>query len=494
MRISFYGADRTVTGSCHLIETNGLRVLLDMGLYQGHRDEARRINEYLPFDPQSIDTIVLSHGHLDHCGKLPVALRNGFGGSIFATPATCEVARVVLQDAAKIQEEDADYLNRRARDPDMEQVQPLYTYSDVGSVLKAFRRVPYGRTTELGNGASFTFYDAGHILGSAYLVLETVEAGKRRRVLFTGDIGRYETPILRDPQPLDDATAGTPFDAVITESTYGGRVHAPMAQIEPQLLAVVRETIARKGRLVVPAFAVGRTQTMLWYMQKFIAEKQIPSIPVYVDSPMGVEMTRVTTEFRENYDAQTNAMIGSKDLFGLANVTLATSREESKRVNADHGPCVIIASSPTCEFGRILHHVAASVERERDTILFCGWTPPNTLGRRLQDGHRRVRVLDRWYDLRCQVTTLHGLSAHADGDELLRFLKPTLMPQTTAYVVHGEAGQAETFAARLVNAGVGRAIVPAMESADFSGVTPVATVTPDEDDRGPSTAVAARME
>lgn len=494
MRISFYGADRTVTGSCHLVETNGLRVLLDMGLYQGHRDEARRINEYLPFDPRTIDAIVLSHGHLDHCGKLPVAMKHKFRGPIFATPATCEVARVVLQDSAKIQEEDVEYLNRRSREPGGPMVEPLYTFSDVGAVLKAFRRVPYGRRTDLGNGVTFTFYDAGHILGSAYVVLETTENGKPRRVLFTGDIGRYDTPILRDLQPLEDAAQGAPFDAVITESTYGGRQHAPMAQVEPQLLAVVKETIARKGRLVVPAFAVGRTQTMLWYAQKFIAEKKIPPIPVYVDSPMGVEVTKVTAEFRENYDEQTKAMIGTGDLFGLANVTLATSREESKRVNADQGPCVIIASSPTCEFGRILHHVAGSVERDRDTILFCGWTPPNTLGRRLQDGQRRVRVLDRWYDLKCQVTTLHGLSAHADGDELLRFLGPTLKPQTTAYVVHGEADQAETFAARLVNAGIGRAIVPAMDSAEFSGVAPVATVTPDDSDTGSSGGSSARME
>ncbi len=480
MRISFFGADRTVTGSCHLIETNGVRVLLDMGMYQGHRDEARRINEYLPFDPQSLDAIVLSHGHLDHCGKLPVALKHEFRGPIYATPATCEVARIVLQDAAKIQQEDAEYLNRRSREPGVEPIEALYTYSDVGAVLKAFRRVPYGRKTEIGQGVSFTFYDAGHILGSAYVVLETIENGQLRKVLFTGDIGRYDTPILRDPQPLEHSKAA-PFDVVITESTYGGRMHAPMAQVEPQLLAVVKETIARKGRLIVPAFAVGRTQTMLWYAQKFIAEKQIPPIPVYVDSPMGVEVTKITSEFRENYDTQTNEMIGNRDLFGLANVTLATSREESKRVNSDKGPCIIIASSPTCEFGRILHHVAGSVERDRDTILFCGWTPPNTLGRRLQDGNKRVRVLDRWYEVKCQVTTLHGLSAHADGDELLRFLEPTLSPKTTAYVVHGEADQAEIFAARLVNAGMGRAVVPAMETSDYNGVAPIIDVRKDEE-------------
>ncbi|HEV7300203.1 MAG TPA: MBL fold metallo-hydrolase [Tepidisphaeraceae bacterium] len=489
MRIHFCGANRTVTGSSHLVEINGKRILLDMGMYQGQRDEARRINEYQSFDPRSLDAIVLSHGHLDHCGRLPVALREGYTGPIYATPATCEVARVVLQDSARIQEEDAEYLNRRSRSPQGEEVSPLYTFSDVGAVLKAFRRTPYRQPTDLGNGVSFTFHDAGHILGSAYVVMEFEELGKKRRLLFTGDIGRYDTPILRDPEPL----AGT-FDVVITESTYGGRAHGPMDDVEPQFLEAVQQIIRSKGRLIIPSFAVGRTQTVLWYMQKFVAEGKIPSIPIYVDSPMGAEVTRITSEFRENYDTQTQELIGQKDLFGLGKVTLATSREESKRVNADRGPCVIIASSPTCEFGRVLHHVAMSVEREQDLIVFVGWIPPHTLGRRLQEGQTRVRILDRWYDLKCQVRTLHGLSAHGDGDELLRFLGPTLKPQTTAYIVHGEADQAETFAARLVAAGVGRAVVPAMESSDFSGAVARVTVDPDSEDTGRREGASAQME
>jgi metallo-beta-lactamase family protein len=489
MRIQFCGANRTVTGSSHLLDMNGKRILLDMGVYQGQRDEARRINEHLPFDPQSLDAIILSHGHLDHCGKLPVALRNGFKGPIYATPATCEVARVVLQDAARIQEEDAEYLNRRSRGPDAEAVSPLYTYSDVGAVLKAFRRTPYRQRTDLGNGVTFTFHDAGHILGSAYVVIEATEGGKPRRLLFTADIGRYDTPILRDPEPLDGA-----FDVVITESTYGGRTHGPMDEVEPQLLQAVQDVIERKGRLIVPSFAVGRTQTVLWYMQKFIAEGKIPAIPIYVDSPMGAEVTRITSEFRDNYDAQTLDMIGKADLFGSNRVTLATSTADSKKINNDRGPCVIVASSPTCEFGRVLHHVATSVERPQDLILFVGWIPPHTLGRRLQQGEAKVRIFDRWYDLKCEVRTLHGLSAHADGDELLRFLKPTLLPGTTAYVVHGEAEQAETFAARLVSAGVGRAAVPAMESSDFSGAVPQVTVDPAERDTGRREGSAAQME
>lgn len=459
MRIQFCGADRTVTGSSHLIEVNGLRLFLDMGMYQGPRDEARRINQYLPADVKSADAIVLSHGHFDHCGKLPVATRAGFNGPIYCTPATAEVARIVLEDAAGIQEEDAQHLNLRARGPDEEKVQPLYTRADLPGVFKRFRRVPYERKTDLGRSVSFTFHDAGHILGSAYVLLEWEEAGKLRTLLFTADVGRYNTPILRDPRPLPG-----PVDVVITESTYGNTSHGPIEEVGPQFLECVKHCIDRRSRLLVPSFAVGRTQTMLWYLQKFIHDKQIPPVPIFVDSPMGVEVSQVTENFRENYDDETTALIGKADLFGLARVTFASSRQDSQAINRVAGACVIIASSPTCEFGRILHHLERSVERPDDLIVFVGWTPPNTLGSRLQQGQKRVRIYDRWYDLRCGVRTLHGLSAHADGDELLRFLKPTLAPHTTAYVVHGEVPQAEGFAQRLLEAGVGAVNVPAMET------------------------------
>jgi metallo-beta-lactamase family protein len=459
MRIQFCGADRTVTGSCHLIEVNGLRLLLDLGMYQGPREQARRINQYLPDHFDSIDAILLSHGHLDHCGRLPMIVRNGYTGPIYVTPASAEVARIVLTDAAKIQEEDADYLNRRERGPADPAIEPLYRVTDAAAVLKLWRRTPYGQKTDLGKGVSFTYLDAGHILGSAYIVLEWSEDGAAKRLLFTADVGRYNTPILRDPTPVPGE-----FDYVITESTYGNKQHAPMDQVGPQLLGAVKFVIERRSRLLVPSFAVGRTQTILWYMQRFIQQKLIPPIPVFVDSPMGVEVSHVHSDFRDNYDQETNDAIGSKDLFGLSHVTFASSGQESRNINAQSGPAVIIASSPTCEFGRILHHLKLSVERPNDMVVFVGWTPPGTLGRRLQDGQTRVRIFDRYYELRCQVRTLHGLSAHADGDELLRFLKPTLSKRTTAYVVHGEEDQAEGFARRLLDAGIGRAEVPAMES------------------------------
>jgi metallo-beta-lactamase family protein len=459
MRIQFCGADRTVTGSSHLLQINGLRLFLDMGLYQGRRDEAQRINQYLPADVRSADAIILSHGHLDHCGKLPVATRAGFKGPIYCTPATAAVSRIVLNDAATIQLEDVEFLNRQPRQPGEPPPQALYSPADIPGVLSLMRNVGYAQKTDLGKGVSFTFFDAGHILGSAYVVLEWSEAGRARTLLFTGDVGRYHTPILRDPQPIPGK-----MELLITESTYGDSQHAPMDQVGPQFLDAVRFCIERRSRLLVPSFAVGRTQTVLWYMERFIQEKQIPEIPIFVDSPMGVEVSKIHSQFRDNYDKPTLAAIGDKDLFGLSRVTFASSVADSKKINNQSGPCVIIASSPTCEFGRILHHLTLSVGRADDLVVFVGYIPPQTLGRRLQDGIKHVRILDRWYDVKCQVRTIHGLSAHADADELLRFLGPTLDSGTSAYVVHGEVGQAEGFARRLIKAGVGRAQIPAMET------------------------------
>jgi metallo-beta-lactamase family protein len=386
-------------------------------------------------------------------------VRAGFHGPVYCTPATAEVTRIVLNDAAKIQLEDVDHLNCRSRGPQEQTLSCLYSPADIPGVLKLLKQVQYRQKTELGKGVSFTFFDAGHILGSTYVLLEWDEGGQRRNLLFTGDIGRYDVPILRDPEP-------PPFrvQQLITESTYGNSTHGPMADVGPQLLDAVKFVISRSSRLIVPSFAIGRTQTILWYMEKFVHENQIKPLPIFVDSPMGVDASKTYAQFRDNYDDEPNALIGKNVLFGLATVALASSVDQSKQINRQSGPCVIIASSPTCEFGRVLHHLERSVENPDDLIIFCGYIPPNTLGRRIQDGQKRVRIYDRWYDLKCQVRTIHGLSAHADADELMRFLKPALGPQTEAYIVHGEVPQAEAFAKRLLGAGIARATVPAMET------------------------------
>ncbi len=434
-------------------------------MYQGARAEAERLNHLLPQDPSRIDCVILSHGHLDHCGKLPTLVNAGFKGSIYCTPATAAVARIVLEDSAKIQEEDAAYLNQRARGPGEQSVQPPYRRADLPALYNLIKHVSYETKTALGGDVSFTFFDAGHILGSAYVLLEwKQQGGQISTLLFTADVGRYDTPILRDPRELSG-----PVDQVITESTYGTELHGPIEQVEPQLLDAVQTCVRNRGRLIVPSFAVGRTQTVLWYMQKFISEKKLEPLPIYIDSPMGVQVTRVHSQFPDSYDDQTRAIIGQQDLFGISHVTFASTPDESRKINSDHGPCVIIASSPTCEFGRVLHHLSISLERPQDMVVFVGWVPPQTLGRRIQNGEKRVRVLDRWYDVRCQVRTIHGLSAHADRDELLRFLKPTLTAGTRFYVVHGEADRAEGFAQILLAHGAAEAIVPAMDTAIVSG-------------------------
>jgi metallo-beta-lactamase family protein len=464
MRIQFCGADRTVTGSSHLLEINGLRIFLDMGMFQGPRAQAEWFNRYLPADVRNADAIILSHGHLDHCGKLPVGVKAGFKGPIYCTPATAAVTHIVLMDSATIQTEDVQFLNKQGRPPGEKPLAPLYTPDDIPAVEKLFKRVPYATKTDLGKNVSFTFYDAGHILGSAYVVLEWTEGGQASSLLFTADIGRYSTPILRDPQPVPH-----PVEHVITESTYGNQLHGSMDQVAPQLLDAVKFCITNKSRLLVPSFAVGRTQTVLWYIQKFIADKLIPEIPIFVDSPMGVAVSKVHSEFRDSYDKPTLAAIGKLDLFGLSRVTFASSVQDSKKINSQAGACVIIASSPTCEFGRIRHHLIQSVEKPNDCVVFVGYIPPGTLGRRLQQGDKRVRILDRWFDVRCQVRTIHGLSAHADYPELLRFLTPAVGPQTTAWVVHGEVDQSEPFAERLLSAGINRVNIPALESSIVDG-------------------------
>lgn len=458
MRIQFLGACRTVTGSSHLIQVGEKKILLDCGLYQGKREEARALNEWVPDSLRDLSAIVLSHGHLDHCGKLPVLVRAGYDVPIYCTTATAEVARIVLTDAGEIQQEDAAYLNKRQRRPGQPEVKPLYTVSDVQRTIRHFRTVAYQQSFEIG-GVRVALHDAGHILGSAYVTLEWLESGEKRSMLFTADLGRFNTPIINDPSPIESR-----FDLVITESTYGGRTHGDVNQIEPQLLDAVQTVIARQGRLIIPSFAVGRTQTVLWYIHKFIREGKIRPINVYIDSPMGVEMTDVTERHRDYFDQQTRDLIGQEDLFGHRRIILAKSSQQSRQINADRGPCVIIASSPTCEFGRVLHHLKRSLERPADMVLFVGWTPHDTLGRRLQDGQNRVKIFDRFYDVVCEIRTVHGLSAHADAQELAAFLAPTCSPDTETWIVHGEIDQQQAFAKFLTQKGMGRCTIPALET------------------------------
>ncbi|HMO54858.1 MAG TPA: MBL fold metallo-hydrolase, partial [Tepidiformaceae bacterium] len=364
---------------------------------------------------------------------------------------------IVLEDAAEIQLEDADYLNRRERAPDEPPVRPLYTPAIARDTVRQFKTIPYARTTDLGNNIRFTFFDAGHILGSAWILLEWTEASHPRSLLFTADIGRHGTPIINDP-----VLPARPVDFVITESTYAGKTHAPMATAGHLLLECFQSIQQSRGRMIVPAFAVGRTQTILWYYARFVEDGLIDPFPVFVDSPMAVEVTHTYAGFPQFFDPETHALLTQQSQRKLP-ITLAGSSQQSREINSAKGPCLIIASSPTLEFGRVLHHVKISLERPQDLIAFVGWTPPYTLGRRIIEGQSRVRIFDRFYDVKCQRRTINGLSAHADGHELLAFLKPALAPHTRCFIVHGEPPRAEAMARLLHEAGA-TAIVPATQT------------------------------
>ncbi|HYL80760.1 MAG TPA: MBL fold metallo-hydrolase, partial [Candidatus Acidoferrum sp.] len=357
MRIYFAGAARTVTGTQHLLELDGTRLLLDCGLYQGRRKESSERNRHLPYDPRHLDLMILSHAHIDHSGNIPTLVKQGFQGNILCTPATRDLCSVMLRDAAHIQEADADYMNRKHRDQLAEPVVPLYTEADVLPALQHFRSLDYHRPAQILPGVTLTFLDAGHILGSAIVQLDIDRAPDRLRLVFSGDLGRRDMAILRDPEVPE-----TP-EVLILESTYGNRLHAPMAGMEAQLAGVVNRTAARKGKILVPSFSLERTQEFVYALHRLILRKAIPPLPIYVDSPLSVRITEVFKLHPECFDEDTLAfMRKSGDPFGFDNLRYIGTAEESKALNDREGPLMVIAASGMCEAGRILHHLRNAVE------------------------------------------------------------------------------------------------------------------------------------
>jgi metallo-beta-lactamase family protein len=451
-KLTFWGAAGQVTGSMHLLEAAGARVLLDAGLFQGRRAEAAALNANLPFDPRRIDAIVVSHAHIDHIGRLPLLVRHGYHGPIYATPATRDLCAVMLPDAAHIQESDAAFLARHGKQSPASQ--PLYTLADALAVQDLMVGLPYRRIHYIRKNLAFEYTEAGHILGSASVDLRLSEGGNHRLV-FSGDIGRSGLPIIRDPEPPTG-----PIDTLIVESTYGDRDHESTAASAARLTEIVSRVAGRGGKILIPAFALGRVQELVYALHQLYRAGKIPPIKVYVDSPLAVDATAVFRMHPEVFDRREQFLLNSDQIFDFPLLEYVKAVEDSKRLNTLLGPAIIIAASGMAESGRILHHLANHVGDSHNCVLFVGFQAEHTLGRRILDGARQVKIFGELRDVRAQVESLTGYSAHADRTELRAWVKALGGPVKRAFVVHGEVAPAAAMAQILKEAGIPQIVVP----------------------------------
>lgn len=456
MEIQFYGGARAVTGTMHVITVRGERILLDCGLYQGKRQEAEERNRNFPFDPASIDAMVLSHAHIDHSGNIPQLAKLGFTGNIFCTHATRDLCGIMLQDSGHIQEKDAEYLNKKRARTGQPPLTPIYSARDAMRAMNQFVSSGYLRPIPVANGVTATFYDAGHILGSAITALDIEENGRSMRLVFSGDLGRPNMPILSDPAILDQA------DILFTESTYGGRFHDDYPTVNQKLAQIVNDTYARGGKIIVPAFSVGRTQEIVYALHQLTLEGQIPELPIFVDSPLSVNATQVFRMHPECYDEETRELLlQTRDVFGFGKLRYIENVEESKKLNRMKKPCIIISASGMCEAGRILHHLRNNIEDERNTILIVGFMAENTLGRRLVEGIPEIRIFGEEYRLAAQVVKLNAFSAHADHDELLSWISNYDRERLrNIFILHGEFAGSEALAHGLSSIGYSQVTIP----------------------------------
>jgi metallo-beta-lactamase family protein len=455
VEITFWGAARAVTGSQHLIHVNGKRVLLDCGLMQGHRAEAFERNRNLPFDPKSIDAVILSHAHVDHCGNLPTLVKGGFRGDIHCTMATADLVSIMLRDSAHINSKDVQYVNRKHRRKGLPPVEPLYTIEEAEHALDYLVAHKYNRWFSVTDGVQALLRDAGHILGSAITVMGIRDSGKRVRLGFTGDLGRKDLPILRDPIVVQN------LDYLITESTYGNRLHEDITQVEDELAETVMETYSRGGKLIIPAFAVERTQEVIYTLHRLRIEGRIPHLPVYVDSPLAIDATEIFRLHPECFDEETNEfLLREQDPFGFRGLHYMRNVEESKSINEMDGPMIIISASGMCEAGRILHHLKNNVQDPRNTVLIVSFQAEHTLGRRIAERRETVRIFGDDYRLRAQVKVIDAFSAHADRDELLWWAGQAKSNLKAVFVVHGEEEQSLALADEIERLGIRRTTVP----------------------------------
>ncbi len=434
MQITFHGAAGEVTGSQHLLEVEERRILFDCGLFQGHRAEARRKNEEFAFPAESIDAVILSHAHIDHSGNLPRLYRQGFRGPIYCTEATADVATIMLRDSAKIQAEDARYLGKhlkRGHPP----IEPLYDDEDVDGIVGLFETIEYGRMRQIDRDTRIRFLDAGHILGSAITELDVQEAGVWKRVVYSGDLGRRDSPLLHDPQPIERC------DVLICESTYGNRLHPPARDIKQELRRILSDAVKLEGRVIVPAFSLGRTQQLTYFLNDLFNEGKLPPIPVYVDSPLSLRLTRIYREHLSVMDAEVQRVLeADPDPFGFPWLTYIHSGAESRALNDRHGAMVIISASGMCENGRVVHHLAHAIRDDRNTIALIGFQAEHTLGRKLAERRPFVKIFDHEFPLKAHVEKLDGLSAHADANDFRWWFEQAAQRGGIgqAFLVHGE--------------------------------------------------------
>ena len=447
MKIQFDGAAQTVTGSQHLLEINGKRILLECGIYQGKRADFYSRNCCFPFEPTGLDAVILSHAHIDHSGNLPNLVKQEYSGPIFTTPPTADLADIMLQDSGHIYEEDAIYLNQKKNRRELPPVEPLYTKEDALRVKPLFQEVGYDQSFEPISGVQARLLDAGHILGSAGVCLDIEEQGKKKRLWFSGDIGRPGLSLIRDPQLPEKV------DHLIMECTYGDKTHSDPEEAFVELRDVIRRTVERRGKIIIPAFSVGRTQEIVYNLNRMISTGDLPRIPVFVDSPLAINATEIFRRHPDYFDDETHAFMETRRHPALTFEGLEYTRsvDESKAINEKSGPLIIIAASGMAEAGRILHHLKNNIEDERNTIVIVSWQAPNTLGRRIADREPIVRIFGEEYKLRAEVATIGGFSSHAGQNFLLQYAQVTQSSLKGLYLVHGDPDAAEVFQQVLVD-------------------------------------------
>lgn len=450
MKIRFCGAAGTTTGSQHLLEINGHKILLDCGLFQGRRLDAYERNKTFLYRPEELNAVVLSHAHIDHSGNLPNLVKQGFNGNIYATSATRDLCQLMLADSAKIQADDAAYLNRKREKKGLPPIEPLYTQQESEYALRHFVTLDYHRTLPIAPGVTLQFFDAGHILGSAQVVLDIEENGARQRLLFSGDVGRGHNEILRDPDPVDGV------DIMLMESTYGGRMHEPEGIQDEKLAGIIRKSLAERGKILIPAFAVERTQNLIYTLHKMIDAGAIPALPIYVDSPLAVNATDVFRLHPECFNDEIyHFLFERRNPFGFDSLTMVRDVQQSIGLNSLHEPSIIISASGMCEAGRILHHLSNNISNPTTTVLFVGYCAQDTLGWKLRNGAKKVNILGESYEVKARIDSIDSFSGHADHGELLSYFQKTGGAKKAVCLVHGEpeCSQALADALRPIHSG-----------------------------------------